>query len=196
MSMARKIIFLTLCLCCICAGSAFAQRTLPGMKGIEIRSGMVDRFHTASRRTKLGYYMGAGLASYTPNANKWMYGAEYLCRKYPYVGSGIPVAQFTAEGGYYYNFLSDASKTIFLYLGGSALLGYETVNWGEKGLEDGATIRNADRFLYGGAVTLGLDFYISDTIVFQLSGRERMLWGSSVSRFHTQWGIGFMFIIN
>lgn len=194
--MAKKTVLLILCICCTFTGNIFAQRTLPGMKGIEIRGGMVDGFHKSSRRTELGYYTGAGLAFYTRNANKWVYGAEYLCRKYPYKNMGLPVAQFSLEGGYHYCFLSDASKTLFLYLGGSALLGYETVNWGEKVLDDGATIRNADRFLYGGAVSLGLDIYITDAIVFQLSGRERILWGSSVSRFHTLWGIGFMFIIN
>ena len=29
----------------------------------------------------------------------------------------IPAAQFTAEGGYYYNFLSDAKKVVFFYAG-------------------------------------------------------------------------------
>ena len=49
-----------------------------------------------------------------------------------YRSVNVPVAQFTAEGGFYYNFLSDVKKTVFFYAGASALAGYETVNW-EKG---------------------------------------------------------------
>ena len=45
----------------------------------------------------------------------------------------IPVAQFTAEGGYYFKILSDARKIVFVYAGASALAGYEAVNWGEEG---------------------------------------------------------------
>jgi len=33
------------------------------------------------------------------------------------------VAQFTAEGGYYYKFLADPSRTFFFYLAGSAPAG-------------------------------------------------------------------------
>ena len=44
----------------------------------------------------------------------------------------IPKAQFTAEGGYYYMFLSNYSKSLFFSIGGSALLGYEMSNWGDK----------------------------------------------------------------
>lgn len=194
--MKGKAILILLCLLCAFTGNVSAQRTLPRMRGVEIRGGMVDGFHSASQRNKLGYYVGAGLTSYARHANKWVYGAEYLCRQYPYKEAGIPVAQFTAEGGYYYNFLSDASKTFFFYLGGSAMLGYETVNWGVKGLDDGATIRNADCFLYGGAITLQVDAYLSDRVVLQLSARERILWGTKISRFHTLWGMGLMFIIN
>lgn len=72
------------------------------------------------------------MSRYAGRANKWVFGAEYLCRNYPYKAGSIPVAQFTGEGGYYYKFLADGSKTFFLYIGGSALLGYETVNWGDK----------------------------------------------------------------
>ena len=33
---------------------------------------------------------------------------------------------------------------VFLYAGASALAGYETVNWGEKTLYDGARLDNGD----------------------------------------------------
>ena len=106
------------------------------------------------------------------------------------------MAQFTGEGGYYRKLLSDGSKTLFLYLGGSVLMGYETVNGGERGLPDGATIRSRGGFLYGGAVTLEADAYLTDRIVFFLSGRERVLGGTTTGHFHTQFGVGIKFIID
>jgi len=106
------------------------------------------------------------------------------------------VAQFTGEGGYYYKFLADGSKTFFFYIGGSAMLGYETVNWGDKMLYDGSTIRSCEGFLYGGAVTLEAEAYITDRIVLCISGRERVLWGTTTGHFHTQFGIGLKFIID
>ena len=50
------------------------------------------------------------LSSYAKGGNKWVYGLEYLKTSHGYRSTTIPAAQFTAEGGYYYNFLSDAKK--------------------------------------------------------------------------------------
>lgn len=194
--MRRMALFLSLALCFASAHGAYAQRTLPKMRSVELRAGMVDGWHSASGRSTTGYYFGVAMSRYARSANKWVVGAECLCRNYAYKTGSIPVAQFTAEGGYYYKFFTDGSKTFFLYFGGSALAGYETVNWGQKRLYDGATIRSRDRFLYGGAVTLEADAYITDHIVISLSGRERILWGTTTGHFHTQFGVGMKFILN
>ena len=106
------------------------------------------------------------------------------------------MAQFTAEGGYYYNLLSDPSKTFFLSIGGSALAGYETVNWGTKTLFDGALLTNNDAVIYGGTLTLELESYLSDRLVLLLNVRERCMWGGSTGHFHTQFGIGIKYIVN
>ena len=111
------------------------------MRGIEMKAG-IDR---GGRR----YWLGAALSSYARGGNKWVYGAEYLQTNHPYRNVNVPVAQFTAEGGFYYNFLSDVKKTVFVYAGASALAGYETVNWGERTLYDGARLNNRDGFVYG-----------------------------------------------
>ena len=136
------------------------------------------------------------MATYTKNANKWVFGAEFLNRYYPYKNDRIPVSQFTAEGGYYLKFLSDHNKIVLFSLGGSALAGYETSNWGEKTLFDGSTLRNKDRFLYGGAITLEMETYLADRVVLLLTARERILFGSTTGKFHTQFGLGLKFIIN
>lgn len=194
--MKRTTIILTLVLCFAFTGGAYAQRCLPGMQGIQVTGGMVDGFYSSSTNSETGYYFGVSMATYATHSNKWVFGAEYLQRYYPYKNERLPVAQFTAEGGYYLNVLSDPSKTFFLSLGGSAVAGYETVNWGDKLLFDGSTLQNRDRFVYGGAITLEVETYLTDRVVLLFTGRERILFGSDVSKFHTQFGVGLKFIIN
>ena len=143
-------------------GQADAQRCLPKMRGIELRGGMADGFYSHANRNDAGYYVGAAMASYTKGGNKWVFGGEYLQRYNPYKEVRRPPAQFPAGGGVYYNFLSDARKIFFLYLGGSALVGYETVNWGDKTLFDGSRLTDKDAFIYGGAVTLEVEAYLAD----------------------------------
>jgi hypothetical protein len=166
------------------------------MKGIQLTGGMVDGVYSSSNQNKSGYYFGMAMATYTSNGNKWVFGGEFLNRYYPYKDTRIPVAQFTAEGGYFLHILSDPSKTVFLSLGGYALAGYETGNWGKKLLSDGAILISKDAFIYGGAVTLELEAYLSDRIVLLVTGRERVLWGNSTGHFHTQFGAGVRLMIN
>ena len=139
---------------------------------------------------------GIAMPGYTKKANRWVVGAEYLLKNYDYRGTSVPRAQFTAEGGYYLKFLSDPTKTFFLSIGGSALVGYETVNWGDKMLYDGSTLLAKDAFIYGGAITPELESYITDRIVLLANVRERVLWGGSLGKFSTQFGLGVKFIIN
>ena len=194
--MRRITIILTLVLCFALSGGAYAQRLLPGMRGIQVTGSMVDGFYSSSTKSETGYSFGLAMATYAKNCNKWVFGGEYLGRYYLYKDSRLPVAQFTAEGGYFLNVLSDPSKTFFLSLGGSAVAGYETVNWGDKLLFDGSTLENRDRFVYGGAITLEMETYLTDRVVLLLTGRERILSGSDITKFHTQFGIGLKFIIN
>ncbi len=178
------------------AGQAHAQRCLPKMRGVELRTGMADGFYSHANRAETGYYFGAALATYTKGGNKWVFGGEYLLRNYPYKDIRIPTAQFTMEGGYHYNFLSDARKIFFLYIGGSALAGYETTNWGEKVLFDGSRLTGKDAFIYGGALTLDLEIYVADRVALLANVRERCLWGGSSERLHFQFGAGIKFILN
>jgi hypothetical protein len=194
--MGRLKWIMTLALCFALSGAAHAQRQLPGMRGIQVTSGMTDGIYSSAPDSKTGYYFGAAMAVYAKKGNKWVFGGEFLERYYPYRDMRLPVSQFTAEGGYYLKILSDPSQTFLLSLGGSALAGYETVNRGEKLLPDGATIRNRDAFIGGGAITLEAETYLTDRIVFLLTGRQRVLWGNSTGRFHTHFGVGLKFMIN
>ncbi len=101
-------------------GQAHAQHCLPGMKGIRLTAGMADGFYSPSSKNETGYSFGASLATYTKGGNQWVFGAEYLRRYHPYRESRIPVEQFTGEGGFFCDVLSDGSKTFFLSAGVSA----------------------------------------------------------------------------
>lgn len=48
--------------------------------------------------------------------------------------------------------------------GVSGLLGYETVNRGEKRLYDGATLVSGNGFVYGGEIALRGEAYLCDRV--------------------------------
>ncbi len=194
--MRAAVIIIVTALCFALVDKAHAQRTLPGMQGLQITGGMVDGIWSKDNNNESGYYFGTAMATYGKNSNKWVFGAEYLRRNYAYENGCIPVEQFTGEGGFYYNFLSSPGKAVCFSIGASALAGYETVNRGEKLLDDGATLQNDDGFVYGGVITLEMESYLTDRIVLLLTGRERMLQGTTIGHFHAQFGIGLKFIIN
>lgn len=192
----KRIVSITfLFVLCLTCYQAHAQRYLPGMKGLQVTAGMADGFHW-NEKSDFAYHIGAAYSVYTKNANRWVIGGEYLEKRYDYKDIRIPVQQFTAEGGYYLNFLSDRRKTFFLSAGLSALAGYETSNRGEKLLPDGSLLLNKDAFVYGAALTLELETYLTDRMVLLLNVRERAMFGSSIGTFHTQVAIGMKFIIN
>lgn len=144
-------IYLIIILSLALIGQAQAQRYLPSQKGIQITGGCVDGFNL-QKKDGQAFFGGIALSTYTQSRNRWVFGAEYLEKSYEYKDKLIPLSQITAEGGYYYNFLSDPSKTVFFSIGISAMTGYETLNWGKELLFDGATITSEDNFLYGGAI--------------------------------------------
>ena len=191
----KRLLFIILLFgVCLTFNRAHAQRCLSGMRGIQLTGGLSDNMRWKNG-DGFGYHAGIAVSTYTKNAHHWVVGVEYLEKRYGYRDCLYPASQFTGEGGYYLNFLSDRKKTFFLSLGWSALAGYETSNWGDKLLPDGSTLTDKDGFVYGGALTLELESYITDRVVFLINARERCLFGSSVGKFHTQFGIGLKIIM-
>lgn len=190
-----KKILLLITMCLVLAGQAHAQRYLPGQRGIQVTAGAVDGFKL-SEGDKQAFSLGTAMATYTKSGNRWVFAGEYLQKQNRYKDMLIPVSQFTGEGGYYLNFFSDRSKTVFFSVGASAMAGYETVNWGRELLRDGARIENKDSFLYGGAVTFEIETFITDRMVLLINARERYLPSSDFNAFHFQLNAGLKFIIN
>src|SRR5699024_7418469 len=114
---------------------------LPGMKAVRFTTEMADGFYSRANRHDAGYAFSLAVSTCTGNGNQWMFGGEMLKRNIPYRSTHIPLSQYTGEGGYYHTFFSTPGKSFFLNLGASALLGYETVNEGDRLLDDGAVLQ-------------------------------------------------------
>lgn len=194
--MKRIRFLLAIALCMVVQNQAQAQRRLPSQKAIQFTGGTVNGFSLDSKSADFGFHFGTAITNYTKHGNYWKFGGEYLQKQYLYEDLKLPLAQITGEGGYFLNFLSDGSKTVFFSLGVSGMAGYETINWNDKLLPDGATIQNADAFIYGGALTLEMETFLTDWAVLLINVRERILFGSSVGKFNTQIGLGIRIIIN
>lgn len=186
----NKFLIATIAMLSLFGGRAMAQRTLPGMKSVEVKASMVDVFYTGSSRNS-GYSFGVYYSVLKGNnAHEWVFGGEYLQIYRPYGENGrIPIADFTAEAGYNLHLISDYSQTFHLYAGISALAGYETVNWGETLLSDGATLKDSDAFIYGGAINVQADFYLSDSFALGLNLKERFIFGNDTGHFRFSYGL-------
>lgn len=186
----KKILIIFAAMLSLFGGEAMAQRTLPGMKSVEVKASMVGGFYTGNSRD-CGYSFGVYYSVFNGNnAHEWVFGGEYLQTYKPYGEKGrIPVADFTAEAGYNLHLISDYSQTFHLYAGISALAGYETVNWGEKLLSDGATLNSGDAFIYGGSINVQADFYLSDNFALGLNLKERFIFGNDTGHFRFSYGL-------
>ena len=78
---------------CLISFQAHAQRYLPGMKGLQVTTGMPDRMYWNSS-TDFTYHIGAAYSVHTKLADHWVIGGEYLHKKYGYKDMRIPVEQF------------------------------------------------------------------------------------------------------
>jgi len=191
----KKILIIFAAMLTLFGGRAMAQRCLPGMSAVEVRADMVNGFYTGNSRN-CGYDFGVFYSVFKGGANTWSFGGEFLQTYSPYGANGrIPVAQFTGEVGYNLHIVSDYSQTFHLYGGLSALGGYETVNWGKHILSDGSTIKNGDAFIYGGALILSADFYLSDRLALGAHVKERFVFGNDTGHFLTQFGVHFKLTI-
>lgn len=181
-------------LCLFVSSLGMAQRHLSGQKGFQLTYGSVD--DNPIGKFKDNFHCGFKYSVYTKNKNHWLIGAEYLQKIYTYKEASIPKVQYTVESGYYLNFLNAFRQTVFLSVGASALAGYETSNKGKKSLYNGATLKNRDSFVYGGALSFEVETFITNQLILLFIARERMLKGSDIGKFHTQLGVGIKFIIN
>ena len=118
----KRVLFILLCICLpFVAGKSFAQRYLPGQKGIQLTLGGVDDFGSNVKHLHGNFQVGLALSRYNRNHSRWLFGADYVKKHYSYKDVAIPKAQFTGEVGYFVPFISDRGKNVFFSAGLSAL---------------------------------------------------------------------------
>lgn len=184
----KKVSLMIIVMLFLISSDVFAQRYLPGLRGLQVTASSVDGLN--------GYSLQGAYTRYDRHENRWLIGLGMLNKRLDDQAGHLPANQFTVEGGYFMNFLSDGHKIFFFSLGIEALAGYETVNWGDKLLPDGGRLLQRDRFIYGGACALEIESYITDRWVILLNVKERVMWGGDTNRFHLETGLGLKYIIN
>ena len=96
----KRVLFILLCICLpFVAGKSFAQRYLPGQKGIQLTLGGVDDFGSNVKHLHGNFQVGLALSRYNRNHSRWLFGADYVKKHYSYKDVAIPKAQFTGEVG-------------------------------------------------------------------------------------------------
>lgn len=190
----KKMITLTCIVLFVGTIEGFTQRCLPKQWGFELNCGWGDGYPLLKKKN-LDYSLGLSFFRYAQNQNKWMIGIEYVEKTFCYKCNTIPLNQFLLSPGYNYNVLSNRVKNIFFNLTGGLLLGYESINWGQKNFCDGAILKNQNCFIVGGALGVELETYLSNRFLVSLRAREKILF-NSIKTFHFQYTVSFKFIIN
>ncbi|WP_291117280.1 conjugal transfer protein TraO [Empedobacter sp. UBA7248] len=165
-----------------------AQRMIPKKKGIEI-------VYSQLSNTKIGndYALNIGLIINRKNGNYQLWDIAYSHRYFIYNHHLIPHETYTAEGGYNFFLIGDSQRNISLNFALSAVVGYETINRGDKVLYDGSEILNEDNFLYGVGSRLSIETYLSDKLVLLLRGQMKLFWGTTLEQFRPSVGIGIRY---
>ena len=177
------------------AAELSAQRCLPGQTGVQLGGGACGGFLLRDKYGAWSFHAELSVVRYVRKTRYWEFGVGYLRKDYPSREAMLPKEQFTAGAGYFVPIVHDRRDNFMAMTGVSGLLGYETVNRGEKRLYDGAALKNRNNFIYGGEITLSGEAYLCDRAVLLLMLRERIMGGSSVSCFHTLLGVGLRIMI-
>lgn len=81
----KRVLFILLCICLpFVAGKSFAQRYLPGQKGIQLTLGGVDDFGSNVKHLHGNFQVGLALSRYNRNHSRWLFGADYVKKHYSY----------------------------------------------------------------------------------------------------------------
>lgn len=169
-----------------------AQRLIPKQKGIEV-VGSVPLIKGEKLFAKDNFGVGVSLTRYLKRENYSFVGVEYEQQNMPYRDYGVKLKDVLLHLGYMHPILSDNGKNVFLYVGISALGGYEQLNEDKKLLPDGATLLDRSRFVYGGAVHGSVEVFLTDRVLFLVKAQGRFLFGTDVHRFRPAVSAGLRF---
>lgn len=192
----KKKIILSACMVVAMAFSlpSNAQRLIPKQKGIEVM-GSVPLVKGEKFFAKDNLCVGVSLTRYLKRENYSFVGVEYEQQNMPYRDYGVKLKDALLHLGYMHPILSDNGKNVLLYVGISALGGYEEINEDQTLLPDGATLLDRSRFVYGSAVHGSVEVFLTDRLLFLVKAQGRLLFGSDVHRFRPALSAGLRFNI-
>ena len=169
-----------------------AQRLIPKQRGIEV-VGSVPLIKGEKFLAAGNFGMEASLTRYLGRENYTFVMAEYEQQNMPYRDYDVKLKDALLHLGYMHPIMSDNGKNVLLYGGVSALGGYEEINEDKPFLPDGAKLLDRSRFVYGGALHLSIECFLSDNVLLLLKGQGRILFGTDVHHFRPAVSAGIRF---
>ena len=190
----KKKIILSVCAAVAMAFSlpSQAQRLIPKQRGIEVL-GSVPLIKGEKLFAGDNFGVGISLTRYLKRENYTFASLEYEQQNMPYRSYNIPMKDILLHLGYMQPILTDRGKNVLVYVGVSALCGYEELNRDKKLLPDGATLLDRSRFVYGGAVHGSVEVFLTDRVLFLVKAQGRFLFGTDVHRFRPAVSAGLRF---
>ena len=158
-----------------------AQRLIPKQRGIEVL-GSVPLIKGEKLFAGDNFGVGISLTRYLKRENYTFASLEYEQQNMPYRSYNIPMKDILLHLGYMQPVLADRGKNVLVYVGVSALCGYEELNRDKKLLPDGATLLDHSHFVYGGAVHGSVEVFLTDRVLFLVKAQGRFLFGTDVHR--------------
>ena len=190
----KKKIILSVCAAVAMAFSlpSQAQRLIPKQRGIEVL-GSVPLIKGEKLFAGDNFGVGISLTRYLKRENYTFASLEYEQQNMPYRSYNIPMKDILLHLGYMQPILTDRGKNVLVYVGVSALCGYEELNRDKKLLPDGAMLLDRSRFIYGGAVHGSVEVFLTDRVLFLVKAQGRFLFGTDVHRFRPAVSAGLRF---
>lgn len=187
----KKYLFLLACAVAMML-PAQAQRLIPKQKGIEVMGSLpIVKGEKLFARDNFG--LGLSLTRYLKRENYSFLTVEYEQQNIPYRSYDVKLKEAFVHLGYMQPIVSDNGKNVLLYGGVSALGGYEEINDDKPFLPDGAKLLDRSRFVYGGALHLSIECFLSDNVLLLLKGQGRILFGTDVHHFRPAVSAGIRF---
>ena len=190
----KKKIILSVCAAVAMAFSlpSQAQRLIPKQRGIEVL-GSVPLIKGEKLFAGDNFGVGISLTRYLKRENYTFASLEYEQQNMPYRSYNIPMKDILLHLGYMQPILTDRGKNVLVYVGVSALCGYEELNRDKKLLPDGAMLLDRSRFVYGGAVHGSVEVFLTDRVLFLVKVQGRFLFGTDVHHFRPAVSAGLRF---
>lgn len=193
--MARKYFQLPLLALAIAMTSSLssqAQRLVPKQRGIEVTSSVpIVKGQSLFQQEKFGLSL-----SLTRNLKRGRYtylSVVYEGQALSYRSYHVPLRDYLLQTGYAHPLLSDKGKNISLYLGASAVAGYEDINKGELLLPDGATLLDHSRLVYGLGTQTSIEFFLTDRLILSAKAQVRYLFNSDTERLRPSISLGLRY---